>query len=152
MAGVHVDLVATEVQRLVGAREVKLDVGMTLATLLQARHQPQQAETGRRVQSQAVKIDIADGPFGAHGEAVQDAGHLLEVLLTPDPGGIHDSVEQSNRLQQLSSSTGLFPYQHPVYEIDGSGECFTTLRKYWRIRLPDMKHTWPYLQSGVHTR
>lgn len=41
VADVHVDLVATEVQRLVGAREVELDAGMTLAKLLQARHQPQ---------------------------------------------------------------------------------------------------------------
>ncbi|MNN63426.1 hypothetical protein D3C81_1788050 [compost metagenome] len=54
---------------------------MTLAKLLQARHQPQQAETGRRVQSQAIEADIAGGALCRHRQTVQDAGHLSEVLL-----------------------------------------------------------------------
>ncbi|MNC45482.1 hypothetical protein D3C75_944460 [compost metagenome] len=73
MTDIQIDLMAAEVQRLVGARQVDLNLRMTVTKMVQARQQPEQAEARRGMKPQAIEAHRVAGALGGRSQALQYA-------------------------------------------------------------------------------
>lgn len=81
VAYIHVNLVPAEMQRLVGTRQVDLDIWMRSTKRFQPGHQPQQSETLCRVQAQTVQAHITGRTLGGDDQAMKQPREFFEVLL-----------------------------------------------------------------------
>ena len=70
----------TTVERVIGNRVIKIDIGILLPEATNARHQPQTGKTGAGVHIQGVLHAVAQ-VFGGGIDGAQSAGHALQVLL-----------------------------------------------------------------------